>query len=63
MLSQKVITLNYSSFPRKRESWDFRQLQAGWIPAFAGMTTFCGCINFSLESVLIRLLCSIHVIK
>jgi len=41
MLSQKVITLNYSSFPRKRESKDFRQLQSGWIPAFAGMTTFC----------------------
>jgi len=40
MILQKVTILNYSSFPRKRESRNFIQVQTGWIPAFAGMTTF-----------------------
>ena len=31
----------------KRESRNSRRLQTGWIPAFAGMTTFCESIEFN----------------
>jgi hypothetical protein len=47
MLPQKVAEHPHPSFPRKRESRNFRRLQADWIPAYAGMTTFCECINVS----------------
>src|SRR3990170_3332369 len=51
MVSQKSTTVVFSSFPRKRESRNFRRLQTDWIPAFAGMTTFCECINICFKKI------------
>jgi hypothetical protein len=55
MLSQKVEMYDVPSFPwlvlsspsegAKRESRNYSELQLHWIPAFAGMTTFCETIN------------------
>jgi hypothetical protein len=51
MLSQKVEMYDVPSFPRlvrsspsegaKLESRNYSEVQLHWIPAFAGMTTFC----------------------
>ncbi len=41
MHSQKLEKPTFPSFPRKRESRNFKLFQNPWIPAFAGMTTIC----------------------
>jgi cytochrome c6 len=48
MHSKKSVTVVCSSFPRKRESRNYRRLHADWIPACAGMTNFCESIRISI---------------
>jgi len=38
---QKVGIRIFSSFRRKPESREFKQLQFPWTPVFTGVTTFC----------------------
>ena len=45
MESQKRSTVVCSSFPRRRESSNFKSFHADWIPACAGMTTLCDSIK------------------
>jgi hypothetical protein len=47
MKPQKVGDALFSSFPRRRESRNFIDLAKDWMPAFAGMTTFCEAITIN----------------
>ena len=51
MNSQKLRNPLIPSFPRKRESRNFKLLQTLWIPAYAGMTTFCKCIIINPQEI------------
>jgi len=48
---QKVGIRTFSSFRRKPESREFKQLQFPWAPVFTGVTTFCRTVKIGRGSI------------